>query len=89
VSAPELPACLSGAGILGHTWIVTITRDGHAERVVLETSSARSAVREYDAENDLSNKPAIYVRDDKSWRRVYRFSKWVQDAWMQDAQVSK
>ena len=69
MSRRELPSCLIGAGMLGHTWLVTrLDKEGN-ECLLGEMSDGASAATFFDEEPSALR---IFTRHRKSWKEVSR-----------------
>lgn len=68
MSAAKLPACLAGAGFLGHTWLVTAQGDT-GERLCAQCSYGVDAARCFD-ELPSDRRGRIFTRYKKTWRAV-------------------
>lgn len=64
----EIPACLVGAGILGHTWFVTVKGREGGERLSLSCNDGSSAATYFDQNRDTA--VAIYTIEKRRIKRV-------------------
>lgn len=65
---PNYPPCLVGAGMLGHTWFVTVKRPEGGERLLAQTNDGPSAAKHFDEAGD--NAVAIYTIEKRRFKRV-------------------
>jgi hypothetical protein len=74
MSAAKLPTCLWGAGLLGHTWLVTFRKADGSEHMRCQSPDAGGAIRSFDemVEHEPQHEPQIWTRTARSWRRVSR-----------------
>jgi hypothetical protein len=73
MTSSNLPSCLIGAGMLGHTWCTTrlgsAPGEHNTESIYCQASYGADAVRALD---ELGRGGYLYERRGRSWRRVSR-----------------
>jgi hypothetical protein len=67
----QLPPCMIGVGLLGHTWAVSYTHDGQ-ERMGGQCNDGETAVRWHDEHAARGDTARIWRREPNGWREVSR-----------------